>query len=232
MRADLDKAAQGLEAFFVRQLMKEALPDLGGDAQFGAMLQDALAEELAKGGGLGVSQAMVAQLDPDAALQAPVTTAPLALRSATAPTRALSVYRAHGHDHGAPTISSRFGARHDPITGRRAEHHGVDVAAPEGRGVRAAFDGTITRVDHDAGGYGRLVVVDHGNGVESRYAHLSATDMKVGQRVSRGETVGAVGSTGRSTGPHLHFELRRGGTAIDPTKVVDPRTLVAPEEPR
>lgn len=238
MRADLDKAAQGLEAYFVRQMLKEALPDMGGQEQFGAMLQDALADEIAKGGGFGVSKAMVEQLDPDAALNGATAA------SSGAPVGLARTAGHHDHAHGggmasvAPASSSRalkaygissgFGPRVHPIDGHRSEHHGIDIPGATGQGVRAAFDGTIVRADPDAGGYGRLVVVDHGNGIESRYAHLSAIDVQPGQRVSRGETIGAVGSTGRSTGPHLHFEIRKDGEPIDPTSRVDPRALVAP----
>lgn len=244
MKTDLDKAAQGLESYFARQLLKEALPNLAGEnSQFSGMLQDALADELAKGGGFGISKAMVAQLDPDAALNTKTgatADSSLDLDRRIGLGRASSAPHGHGHDHGASAlapastgralraygISSGFGGRVDPLDGHRSQHHGIDLPAPVGRGVKAAFDGTITRVDENAGGYGRLVVVDHGDGVESRYAHLSAADVQVGQRVSRGETIGAVGSTGRSTGPHLHFELRKDGTPVDPTSRVDPRALL------
>lgn len=237
MRADLDRAAQGLESFFLRQLMKEAIPDLGGNAQFGAMLQDALADELAKSGGLGVSEAMTAQLaraagvDVSAAGTDPQALAALAPRQAhshthepgtasmsTGPARAL---RAYG-------ISSGFGTRVDPLTHQHATHAGIDLPATTGTGVRAAFDGVVSRADPDAGGYGQLVVIDHGDGTETRYAHLSAIDVRPGQKVTQGETLGAVGSSGRSTGPHLHFELRRDGQPLDPTTRVDPRVLVTP----
>jgi murein DD-endopeptidase MepM/ murein hydrolase activator NlpD len=123
-------------------------------------------------------------------------------------------------------VSSGFGARVDPISGAHTQHHGIDLPAPLGQPVQAAYDGVITRAEPDAGGYGQLVVVDHGGGVETRYAHLSAIDVRAGQRVHRGETLGAVGSSGRSTGPHLHFELRRGGDPVDPTHSVDPRSLL------
>lgn len=239
MRADLDRAAQGLESFFLRQLMKEAIPDLGGNAQFGAMLQDALADELAKSGGLGVSEAMTAQLARAAGVDVSAAGAEapgLSGLTGLAPRPA-----AHGHDHGAGSvsasparalraygISSGFGTRVDPLTHQHATHAGIDLPATTGTGVRAAFDGVVSRADPDAGGYGQLVVIDHGDGTETRYAHLSAIDVRPGQKVTQGETLGAVGSSGRSTGPHLHFELRRDGQPLDPTTRVDPRVLVAP----
>ena len=111
--------------------------------------------------------------------------------------------------------TSGFGPRVHPITGRHQHHAGVDVAAPSGTPVAAAAAGTVVRAG-SAGGYGLLVEVDHGQGVVTRYAHLSATDVAPGQRVAAGAQLGAVGSTGRSTGPHLHLELRVDGEPVDP----------------
>lgn len=237
MRADLDRAAQGLESFFLRQLMKEAIPDLGGNAQFGSMLQDALADELAKSGGLGVSDAMTAQLARAAGVDVSAAGADPQALAALAPRQA----HGHAHEPGAASmttgparalraygISSGFGTRVDPLTHQHATHAGIDLPAATGSGVRAAFDGVVSRADPDAGGYGQLVVIDHGDGTETRYAHLSAIDVRPGQKVTQGETLGAVGSSGRSTGPHLHFELRHDGQPLDPTTRVDPRVLLAP----
>jgi murein DD-endopeptidase MepM/ murein hydrolase activator NlpD len=112
-------------------------------------------------------------------------------------------------------VSSSFGPRVHPITGAHRDHDGLDLAAPTGTSVRAITDGTVVRAE-DAGGYGLLVEVDHGNGVTTRYAHLSSIDVQVGQRLGVGGHIGAVGSTGRSTGPHLHVEVRVDGEPQDP----------------
>jgi murein DD-endopeptidase MepM/ murein hydrolase activator NlpD len=112
-------------------------------------------------------------------------------------------------------VSSSFGPRVHPITGQHRDHDGLDIAAPTGTAVRAITDGTVVRAE-DAGGYGLLVEVDHGNGVITRYAHLSSIDVEVGQRLGVGGHLGAVGSTGRSTGPHLHVEVRVDGEPLDP----------------
>ncbi|MFT5563505.1 MAG: murein DD-endopeptidase MepM/ murein hydrolase activator NlpD [Myxococcota bacterium] len=112
-------------------------------------------------------------------------------------------------------VSSSFGPRVHPITGKHRDHDGLDIAAPTGTSVRAITDGTVVRAE-DAGGYGLLVEVDHGNGVITRYAHLSSIDVEVGQRLGVGGHLGAVGSTGRSTGPHLHVEVRVDGEPLDP----------------
>lgn len=118
----------------------------------------------------------------------------------------------------APTsgrISSDFGMRIHPITGQYRHHDGMDVAAPTGTPVRAVTDGVVVATG-SRGGYGLTVDVDHGNGTTTRYAHLSAIDVAVGQTVGAGAQLGDVGSTGRSTGPHLHVEVRVDGEPVDP----------------
>jgi murein DD-endopeptidase MepM/ murein hydrolase activator NlpD len=111
-------------------------------------------------------------------------------------------------------ISSPFGWRTISVAGNRF-HGGIDIAAPTGTPVRATRGGVVTRAGW-VGAYGFLVVVDHGAGWETRYAHLSRIDVVVGQRLAQAAVVGLVGSTGASTGPHLHFEVRREGQALDP----------------
>ncbi len=115
----------------------------------------------------------------------------------------------------AGRVSSGFGMRTHPVTGERRLHAGLDFAAPTGRPVVAAAAGTVSAAA-DSGGYGLLVTVDHGAGVTTRYAHLSRIAVSVGDPVAAGTVVGAVGSTGQSTGPHLHFEVRVGGVPRDP----------------
>jgi murein DD-endopeptidase MepM/ murein hydrolase activator NlpD len=111
-----------------------------------------------------------------------------------------------------------FGRRLDPFSGEgeREFHTGVDISAPTGTPVKVTADGIVTVAQYTTGGYGRMVVVDHGGGVETYYAHLSRVFVQVGQGVRRGETVGAVGSTGRVTAPHLHYEVRIGGSPVNP----------------
>lgn len=112
-------------------------------------------------------------------------------------------------------LSSRFGNRRDPFTRRSAFHSGIDYAAPTGHPVYAPADGVVTRSSR-AGGYGIMVEIDHPNGLSTRFAHLSRALVSVGTRVHAGDQIGRIGSTGRSTGPHLHYEVRRGSRAIDP----------------
>jgi murein DD-endopeptidase MepM/ murein hydrolase activator NlpD len=118
---------------------------------------------------------------------------------------------------GDPDISSSFGMRIDPFIRAPAMHTGMDFRGDTGDPARATAEGTVT-VAGWQGGYGKMVEVDHGNGLATRYAHLSDIVVKVGQRVRAGHIVGKVGSTGRSTGPHLHYETRVNGDAVDPRK--------------
>jgi murein DD-endopeptidase MepM/ murein hydrolase activator NlpD len=114
-------------------------------------------------------------------------------------------------------ISSGFGMRIDPFIRAPALHTGMDFRGDPGDPVRATADGNVT-VAGVQGGYGKMVEIDHGNGLTTRYAHLSEITVKVGQRVRAGFIVGKIGSTGRSTGPHLHYETRVSGDAVDPRK--------------
>jgi murein DD-endopeptidase MepM/ murein hydrolase activator NlpD len=112
-------------------------------------------------------------------------------------------------------ITSGYGARLDPFLGRPAMHTGVDFRAAEGSLARATAGGTVITAGY-TGGYGNMVEIDHGNGITTRYGHLSEIDVTVGQVVAKDAVIGRTGSTGRSTGPHLHYEVRVDGAAIDP----------------
>ena len=114
-------------------------------------------------------------------------------------------------------IMSSFGERNDPFNGEGAFHMGVDISAEVGEPVIAPADGAVTFADF-MGGYGRAVILEHGNGVATRYGHLSGFAVVAGQQVHRGDTIGYVGSSGRSTGPHLHYEVRIGNTPVNPYK--------------
>jgi len=116
-------------------------------------------------------------------------------------------------------ISSTFGVRRDPLLGTPALHAGVDFRVPYGNVARSTGAGTVVKAGW-YGGYGRMVEVDHGDGLATRYGHLSKVLVKVGDRVGYGSSVGLTGSSGRSTGPHLHYEVRRNGVAIDPLRII------------
>ena len=113
-------------------------------------------------------------------------------------------------------LSDGFGIRGNPFGGGSSEFHpGQDITAPPGTPVVAAADGTVAQAGWQSG-YGQVVVIDHGNGLTTRYGHLSKIEVAVGQELKRGEELGQVGSTGRSTGPHLHYEVRIGDVAVSP----------------
>jgi murein DD-endopeptidase MepM/ murein hydrolase activator NlpD len=113
--------------------------------------------------------------------------------------------------------SSGFGVRIDPFVGRPAMHTGLDFRGESGEEIRVTAAGTVVSAGW-SGGYGRMVEVDHGNGFSTRYGHLSQIDVHVGQALKAGNVVGRMGSTGRSTGPHLHYETRISGEAVDPQR--------------
>jgi murein DD-endopeptidase MepM/ murein hydrolase activator NlpD len=118
---------------------------------------------------------------------------------------------------GEVEFTSGFGIRTDPFLGRPAMHTGLDFRAAMGDPVRATANGKVISSGW-AGGYGRMVEIDHGNGLSTRYGHLSQINVKVGDLIKIGQVIGEVGSTGRSTGPHLHYETRIDGDAVDPQK--------------
>lgn len=115
--------------------------------------------------------------------------------------------------------SSGFGYRVSPFTGKRTMHTGMDVAALTGTIVHSPADGIVTKIENDAG-YGKVLVVSHGYGYSTLYGHNSKILVKVGQKVKRGEPLSEVGNTGRSTGPHLHYEVRVNGVEVNPTKYI------------
>jgi murein DD-endopeptidase MepM/ murein hydrolase activator NlpD len=124
-----------------------------------------------------------------------------------------SIWPAHGW------LSSSVGRRTDPITGGDDFHHGLDISADAGSPIYATADGTVTMARRE-GAYGNLVTIDHGYGLETRYGHMSKFEVKTGAKVKRGDVVGRVGSTGRATGPHLHYEVRVNGRLLNPLQLL------------
>jgi murein DD-endopeptidase MepM/ murein hydrolase activator NlpD len=116
-------------------------------------------------------------------------------------------------------VTSGFGARHDPITGEDSQHSGLDVGAPEGTPIRVPAGGVVLSAG-PKGGYGNAVEVDHGNGLVTLYGHAAELLVSKGEFVQPGQEIATVGSSGRSTGPHLHFEVRVGGRAVDPSRAL------------
>ncbi|WP_345796001.1 M23 family metallopeptidase [Castellaniella sp. MT123] len=120
-----------------------------------------------------------------------------------------------------PALSSSFGWRRNPVNGRHTMHEGLDFVAPRGTPIHAASGGLVVRAGTQPG-YGRMVEIDHGNGLRTRYAHASSLLVKAGDFVRQGQLIARVGSTGRSTGPHLHFEIRMADYPLDPSLFIQP----------
>lgn len=116
-------------------------------------------------------------------------------------------------------VTSPYGGRADPFNKKQARHKGVDLASRTGNKIKVQAKGKVTRAEY-AGGYGNLVVVDHGNGFVTKYGHMHKIYVKKGQYVDVNEALGEVGSTGRSTGPHLHYEVLFQGKTVDPMPFV------------
>ena len=114
-------------------------------------------------------------------------------------------------------FTSGYGVRSDPFKGRAAMHAGIDLAGPLGTAIYATADGIVGRAEYNIGGYGNLVELNHGRGIQTRYGHLTRYMVSAGQRVTRGQLIAYMGSTGRSTGSHLHYEVRIDGKAVNPT---------------
>jgi murein DD-endopeptidase MepM/ murein hydrolase activator NlpD len=125
------------------------------------------------------------------------------------------------------TFTSNFGVRSDPFRGVAAMHAGVDIPGPKGTPVYATADGIVERSGR-YGGYGNLVEINHGRGIETRYGHLSKLLVEANTHVHRGQLIGLMGSTGRSTGPHLHYEVRVDGHAVNPVPFLATATFAAP----
>jgi murein DD-endopeptidase MepM/ murein hydrolase activator NlpD len=231
VKEDPAKAAgKQLEAFFLRQLLSEARPQsadggFAGDT-FKQMFDEAVADKMASAGGIGLADVFSKQLAKQAGTPAPEMSAPH--------TSVATMQQGPSID-GLPRLvmpvigraSSGYGARFDPIQHKEIKHPGFDLAAPTGTTVDAAAAGTVTHAG-PAGTYGNLITIKHANGVETRYAHLSATSVKEGDHVEAGQPIGAVGTTGYSTGPHLHFEVRRDGQPIDPAPLLPLRPQAPP----
>ena len=219
--------AEGFEAIFLNIVMKAMRgtdPETNtfmGESFSSRTYKDMYHSELAntmsqRRDGFGVAKMihdyMTGELTPDrpaALLPASRTVATMDARNYPSGTLPAGELPVNGR------ISSDFGLRRHPISGEMKFHEGIDIAAPTGTPVRAVADGTVV-FSGKAGGYGNMVVVRHAGGVETAYAHNSRNLVRAGQRVASGQTISLVGSTGSSTGPHVHFEVREDGEKINP----------------
>lgn len=127
--------------------------------------------------------------------------------------------------NGLVRISDYFGSREDPITGKRRYHYGIDFSGYKGTDIYSTADGVVEKVSYSIG-YGKHIVINHGNGIKTKYAHLNKYNVRKGQIVLKGECIGELGNTGRSTGPHLHYEVVINNVKIDPLKFYTDKNTV------
>jgi murein DD-endopeptidase MepM/ murein hydrolase activator NlpD len=122
-------------------------------------------------------------------------------------------------------MTSPYGGRSDPLTGQTTFHHGIDIASPAGTAIGAALPGIVTFSGWKQG-YGLTVVISHADGYTTQYSHNSENLVQVGERVGQEQTIALVGQSGRATGPHVHFEVKRDGHAMDPTPLLAKKEAV------
>jgi len=221
-KSEIEQAARQFEAMLLQIVIKEmrkTVPE-GMFASSGTeVFQDLFDQELSsqmlgEGPGLGLATSLMG--DEAMTPQSP-TSLPFGLQA----------YGGQGSDRDPELmdvlpvegrVSSAFGLRKDPMGGAERQHKGMDIAAAHGSDIRAVRDGVVRFAD-DRGSYGKVVILDHGDGLETRYAHCSELVVREGEKIRAGERIARVGSTGRSTGPHLHFEVRQDGQAVDPEEL-------------
>ncbi len=228
-------AAQEFEAIFIAYLLKvmrDTIEESGlfeenpGKSVYTELFDQELARLMAQRGTLGVSELLERQLggvSGDPALSAPAAEPEGEPRPGATQDAGLALPLTVGADADIPQfrmpvrapVSSGYGYRTDPISRQTRFHKGLDLAAPEGTPVLAAMGGRVVYAGNQ-GGYGNTVVIAHEGGYRTRYAHLATLAVHQGDHIRAHQMLGAVGSTGRSTGPHLHFEITRSGERIDP----------------
>ena len=216
---DAAEGARTLESILLKQLIQssgafQGMSQAGGKI-YGEMFCEALANAVAQGGGVGIAKLVEGSFEKSgvdgqaAGKDADIAGQFLFTHSRDAespPADATNV---------TPEVSSGYGPRQDPLNGSSRFHTGIDVAAQEGSPVLAAASGIVRRAGR-RGGYGNAVEIDNGGGVSTLYGHASALTVKEGDRVTAGQPIALVGHTGRATGSHLHFEVRKDGKPTNP----------------
>lgn len=215
--------AQQFESLLLSQMLRDMQTETSRSegGSFGGALTDTIYGELAgalvRAGGLGLATSL-----EDAMVRTtPTPLAPAAASPRPSPSPSPSPWLPHGPVNtmlDPARVSSAYGMRSDPLTGAARMHHGVDIPMAEGEPVQNLKAGIVTE-SGVRGAYGQTVVVDHGGGLTTRYAHLSARHVTVGESIGAGQVLGLAGQTGRATGPHLHLEVRSHGVSIDPRNV-------------
>ena len=234
---DQIEAARAFESFMVQTMVKEmrkTIPEgmLSSSAadMFMDIFDQEIASRIADSGGLGFESLLVADgtipgdmsgLSAFNAVSLPSSNNSLTVMKRQGSRNPRQKVKVDGNmPVSGAVITSRFGKRTDPFHGKVRNHKGVDFAAKQGTPITPVRPGTVVSAGR-RGGYGNVVVVDHGDGTTSLYAHCHELKVQKGQVVGRGDVIATVGTTGRSTGPHLHLEIHKDGAAIDPMSVLD-----------
>jgi murein DD-endopeptidase MepM/ murein hydrolase activator NlpD len=219
-QAGLRQAANEFESLFVSYLLKVMRETIDQSTEEGTgfgreiyteLFDQEVSRGIAQKGVLGIADMLVRHMGSDKAAE-PVS----------APTTGTPDSGEDIPDFQLPVrapVSSGFGVRRDPFTHTLKSHKGIDIAAPEGTVVQAALAGEVVKARYEPG-YGNTVVIRHADGLETRYAHLGTVTVKEGERVPSLRVIGSVGNTGRSTGPHLHFEVISRGMPINPEEAL------------
>ena len=213
-RKQIAVLARQFESMLISQMlreMKDSMTPEEDERGFGAeILGDTvnteLSASLSNSGGLGLAESLMKsleKLEPQSVQQNELEMDPTPDPRSLIPD---------------PFVTSAFGWRPDPLNGHQKFHKGTDIRAAYGEAVRAAAGGVVTFAGEQPG-YGLVVKVDHGNGLETRYAHLSSVAVQAGMEIQAGSPIAQSGNSGRTTGPHLHFEVRQDGQPIDPERV-------------
>lgn len=248
-REKLARLAQEFESLLMLQMVRTMRmsmldepeqDDLGlGKGTYTDVFDQELTRHLSQSGGYGLTDHLLKAFDrqygenPTPGVGAPTGLGAVPLQNLRN-SEEISRVPHHGHVHAAGTadapgevslvggaaVTSAFGWRQDPFHGHTKFHAGIDLRAAYGQVVPSVSEGRVTMAG-EQGAYGLTVVVDHGNGLTTRYAHLSAIEVQVGDRIDAGQHVGRVGQTGRATAPHLHFEVLRNGRAMDPAQAAE-----------
>jgi murein DD-endopeptidase MepM/ murein hydrolase activator NlpD len=212
-RTNSEDAARQFEAYLAQMMVKEmrnTLPEGGlfgskAAEMFSEVFDQEIAKRIAESGRLGLQKSILTRLGE----AAPMPEAPMDGRRGSGVLFPGEVPVIGGR------ISSAFGTRRDPFHGDERAHRGVDIAAPQGAPIQPVRPGTVAFAGEKPG-FGNVVVVDHGGGLETVYAHCESILVQEGQRVGMGQPIATVGQTGRATGPHVHVEARLHGAAVDP----------------
>jgi len=222
-RQRLEDACAEFESLFINFVMKQMRKTVtksglidGGMSEeiFTGMMDEEIARQMSSRQGVGLRGALIEQLT---GVRGSALPQKIALRSYHRNTPA----KRSGQTFALPvsgTVSSPYGWRKDPFTGKRTFHYGVDIASPSGSGIFAAGKGCVVFSGWKKG-YGNVVEIDHGDGFSTLYAHNEKNLVREGEEVSHYQLIALVGDTGKSTGPHLHYEVKKNGEVVNPTKV-------------